>query len=64
MTKEEVKLKLVNKLAKAATYDKELKEWSVNFDRAIDIIENVFNACGEIEERRTYGEEKERTDKC
>lgn len=49
MKKEEVKLKLVNKLAQNATYDKELDEWSVNFDKIIDIIENVFEMCGEIE---------------
>lgn len=49
MTKEEVKLKLVNKLAQNATYDKELDEWSVNFDKTVDIIENVFARCGEIE---------------
>jgi hypothetical protein len=49
MTKEEVKLKLVNKLAQNATYDKELDEWSINFDKAVDIIENIFNAVDIIE---------------
>lgn len=49
MTKEEVKLKLVNKLAQNATYDKELDEWSINFDKTVDIIENVFDTCGTIE---------------
>lgn len=49
MTKEEVKLKLVNKLAQNADYDKELDEWTINFDRAIDIIENVFNRFDKIE---------------
>lgn len=49
MTKEEVKLRLVNKLAQNATYDKELDEWSINFDKTVDIIENVFDACDTIE---------------
>lgn len=49
MTKEEVKLRLVNKLVQNATYDKELDEWSINFEEALDIIENVFDACGTIE---------------
>lgn len=49
MTKEEVKWKLINKLAQNATYDKELDEWSINFDKTLDIIENVFDVCGKIE---------------
>lgn len=49
MTKEEVKLKLVNKLAQNATYDKELDEWSLNFDKVVDIIEHIFDIAGKIE---------------
>lgn len=41
--KEELKLKLVNKFAKAATFDKDLGEWSVNFDRICDIVEVVVD---------------------
>lgn len=43
MNKEEIKLKLVNKLAKNATYDKELDEWSIDFDKACDIVNEVID---------------------
>ena len=49
MTKEEVKLRLVNKLAQNACYDKETDEWTINFDKVVDIIENIFAAAGVIE---------------
>lgn len=48
MTVEELKLRLVNKLAQRATYDKELGEWTIEFDTACDIIDDILNKIKEI----------------
>lgn len=45
MNKEDLKLKLINKMAQSATYDRELAEWSISFDRACDIVDTVVDNC-------------------
>ena len=42
--KDAIKVKLLNKLAQNATYDKELDDWSIDFDKACSIVESVIDS--------------------